>query len=80
MSGVKLEEITDKGLTITTKEGERLTIEADNVIPAMTLAPNTELAKVFEGKTPEIYSIGDCKEPGLIPDATAGGWQVGNKI
>jgi 2,4-dienoyl-CoA reductase (NADPH2) len=80
MSGVKLGEITDKGLTITTKEGERLTIEADSILPAMPLAPNTELLKSLEGKVPEIYPIGDCKEPGLIPDAIAAGWQVANKI
>jgi 2,4-dienoyl-CoA reductase (NADPH2) len=80
MSGVKLEDITDKGLTITTKEGKRQTIEADNIIPAMPLTPNIELLKGLEGKIPEIYSIGDCKEPGIIPDATAGGWQVANKI
>ncbi len=80
MSGVKLEEITDKGLTITTKEGKRQTIEVDSILPAMPLAPNTEPLKSLEGKVPEIYSIGDCKEPGLIPDATAAGWQVANKI
>ena len=80
MSGVKLGEITDKGLTITTKEGKRLTIEADNIVPAMPLAPNTEPLKSLEGKVPEIYPIGDCKEPGIIPDAIAAGWQVANKI
>lgn len=80
MSGVKLDEITDKGLTIITKEGKKQTIEADSIVPAMPLAPNTELVKSLEGEVPEIYPIGDCKEPGLIPDATAGGWQVSNKI
>jgi len=80
MTRVKLEEITDKGLTITTKEGKRQTIEADSIVPAMPLTPDTELLESLEGKVPEIYPIGDCKEPGLIPDATAGGWQVANKI
>lgn len=80
MSGVNLEEITAKGLTITTKEGGKQTIAADNIIPAMPLAPNTEFLKSLEGKAPEIYPIGDCREPGIIPDATASGWQVGNKI
>jgi len=80
MSGVKLEEITNKGLTITTKEGKKQTIEADSILPAMPLAPNIELLQSLEGKVPEIYPIGDFKEPGLIPDAIAGGWQVANKI
>jgi len=80
MTGVKFEEITDKGLTIITREGKKQTIEADSIVPAMPLTPDTELLKSPEGKAPEIYLIGDCKEPGLIPDATAGGWQVANKI
>ncbi len=80
MSGVKLEEITDKGLNITTKEGKGQTIEADSIVPAMPLTSNVELVKSLEGKVLEIYPIGDCREPGIIPDATAGGWQVANKI
>jgi 2,4-dienoyl-CoA reductase (NADPH2) len=80
MTGVKYEEITDKGLIITTKEGKKLTIEADSIVPALPLTPDTELLKSLEGKVPEIYTIGDCKEPGLIPDATAGGWQIANAI
>lgn len=65
------DEITDKGLTITTKEGKKQTIEADSIIPFIPLAPNTELLKTLEGKIPEIYSIGDCSEPRLIIDAIA---------
>ena len=80
MSGVKLEEITDKGLTLITKEGKKETIEADTIIPAMPLAANMDILKSLEGKVPEVYIIGDSKEPGLIPDAIAGGWQVANKI
>ena len=80
MNEVKVEEITDEGLTIITKEGKRQTIEADTIVPAMPLTPDTELLKSLEGKVPEIYPIGDCKEPGLIPDATAGGWLIAQKI
>ncbi len=29
---------------------------------------------------PEVYAIGDCESPGLIPDATAAGWRVANEI
>ena len=77
---VKLVEITDKGLVITTKEGELRTLYADNIIPSMPLTPNNELAGRLKGKVREVYSIGDCEEPGIIPDAVAAGWEVGNKI
>ena len=80
LTGVKYEEITDKGLTITTKEGKRETIEADNIVPAMPLAPNTVLLKSLEGKVPEVYAIGDCSNPRLMVDAIADGWKIANSI
>ena len=80
MSGVKYVEITDKGLTIINKEGKRQTIEADSIVPAMPLAPDTQLLKSLEGKVPEIYAIGDCRQPLLIVDAIADGWRVARDI
>jgi pyruvate/2-oxoglutarate dehydrogenase complex dihydrolipoamide dehydrogenase (E3) component len=74
------EAITAKGLNIVTQEGERQTIEADTIIPAIPLTPNTKLLKSLEGKVPEIYAIGDGWEPRLIPDAVADGRQVANAI
>ena len=71
---VKYEEITDKGLIITTKEGKRQTIEADTVVTALPLKPDNGLLKLLEGKVPQIYSIGDCNEPRLIIHAIADGW------
>ena len=38
----------------------------------------TALEDALQGKVPEVYSIGDCDEPGLIPDATSAGWKIGN--
>ena len=80
MSGVKYVEITDKGLTIITKEGERQTIEADSIVPTLPLVPDTRLLKSLEGKVPEIYTIGDCREPLLIADAIADGWRIAGAI
>jgi 2,4-dienoyl-CoA reductase (NADPH2) len=76
MSGVKYEEITDKGLTITTKEGKRQTIEADTIVTALPLKPNNELFKALEGKNTRLYSIGDCHDPRLIIHAVADGYRV----
>jgi 2,4-dienoyl-CoA reductase (NADPH2) len=80
MAGVKYEEITDKGLIITTREGERKTLEADTITPAVSLTPNNELVKTLAGKVVEVYAIGDCHEPGLIINATDAAWQMANKI
>jgi 2,4-dienoyl-CoA reductase (NADPH2) len=80
ISGVKYEEITNEGLTITTKEGNRFTLRADTIIPALPLMPNTDLLRILKGKVSEIYLIGDSREPRLIPDAIADGWKIANTI
>jgi 2,4-dienoyl-CoA reductase (NADPH2) len=80
LAGVKLVEITKKGLTLITQEGEERTIEADSVICALPFTGDHSLEDALQGKIPEVYSIGDCDEPGLIPDATAAGWKIGNAI
>jgi 2,4-dienoyl-CoA reductase (NADPH2) len=80
MAEVKYEEITDKGLTITPKEGKRQTIEADTIVTAIPLQPSTELLKKLGGSAPEIYAIGDCKEPNKIIDAIADGSRIARAI
>lgn len=76
MTEVKCEEITDRGLTIVTRGGERQTIAADTIVPATPFKPNNELLKALKGKVPEIYSIGDCNEPRLIVDAIADAYRI----
>ena len=41
----------------------------------LPLRPNAELQQALEGAVPELYSIGDCEEPGLIIDAVAAGFE-----
>jgi len=77
---VKYEEITNKGLVITTKEGEKKTLEADTMIITLPFLPNTDIVKSLEKKFPETYTIGSCIEPGLIVNAIADGARIGHKI
>ena len=77
---VKYEEVTEKGLVITTKEGEKKTLEADTVIVTLPFLPNTEVIKRLEGKIPETYTIGSCMQPGLIVNAIADGARIGHQI
>ncbi len=79
-SGVKYQEITDKGLVITTGEGKNKTLEADTIIVALPLLPNNDIGKSLEGKVSETYNIGSCTEPGLIVDAIADGARIGRMI
>jgi len=73
MSGVRYEEVTSKGLIITDREGNRQLLEADTILTALPLKPNVDFVKSLEGSAPEVYNIGDCREPNLIIDAVADG-------
>ena len=79
IGGVKLEKITPNGLNIIKDDNSQI-LKADQIIPAIPLAPNLDIMNKLSGKELEIYSIGDCASPGIIPDATAAGWEIGNKI
>ena len=81
-TGAKYEEVTDKGLVITTREGKKMTIEADTVMPSLFLTQNIDMVKSLEGKVPEIYTVGSCikPEPDLMVDAIAAGARIGHQI
>jgi pyruvate/2-oxoglutarate dehydrogenase complex dihydrolipoamide dehydrogenase (E3) component len=80
--GVKYEEINEKGLLITTKEGKKLQIEADTVMPSVFLKQNLDMEAKLKGIVPEVYTVGDCvkPQPDLMVDATRVGAEVGFKI
>ena len=80
LTDVAFEEITDEGLTITTKDGKKETIEADSIVTALPLSPNTALLQAIDGKCGEVYSIGDCREAHRIIHAVCDGSRVGRLI
>lgn len=80
LPGVKYGEITEKGLTITTREGEKRILAADTILPALPMAPDTEFVKSLEGAAPEVYPVGDCGNPALIIDAIGDGSRIGRAI
>ncbi len=75
--GVAYEGITDEGLAIRTKDGERKRLRADSIITALTLQPQNDLTKDLGKNVPEVYQVGDCREPGYMYDAIADGYRTG---
>jgi 2,4-dienoyl-CoA reductase (NADPH2) len=80
MTGLKSMEITDTGLAVTTRQGESRIFPADTIVTALPLVPNNGLMKSLEGKVPEVYAIGDCREPQMIIDAIASGMRTARSI
>lgn len=80
LTGVRYQEITDRGVIIMTGEGKRQTVEADTVVLAAGSSPDTELYQALEGKVPELKLVGDCVEPRNIMSAVAEGYFVALEI
>jgi 2,4-dienoyl-CoA reductase (NADPH2) len=80
LTGVKYQEVNDKGLVITDVDGKVRTLEADSVMVTLPLNPNTGLYDALQGKVPELHLIGDSKTPGLIMDAVAAGFEAGRIV
>jgi 2,4-dienoyl-CoA reductase (NADPH2) len=79
-AGVTYEKITDKEILFKNSDGKRETLEADTIITALPLQPNSEFVEGLNGTVPEIYVIGDCKEPHLIVNAVADGSRIARQI
>ena len=77
---IKSLEITKKGVVFQTGEKVSQNIMADTIIVTQSLESNTMINKLFEGKAPEIYLVGDCREPGMIVDAIADGWRIAKNL
>jgi thioredoxin reductase len=81
ISGVReYVEINDRGLVIITKEGKKLELEADTVIPALPLQPNTDLFEKLKNIASEIHNVGDCNAPGLIVDAIGSAFLAAREV
>ena len=75
--GVKYEAITPEGIVVTTREGERKTLETDTLVLAAGSMPNKKLLEELDGKVGEIWLAGDCVEPRRIKEAMAEGFRSG---
>lgn len=61
--------ITDEGVQFVDKEGNTQTIPADTVVLAVGTQPVNEIYQKLQGKVPELYLIGDAKQPRKAMDA-----------
>jgi len=77
---IRYNEVTSEGLVVTTKEGEKKTIEADTIVLAAGSIPEKKLYEDIKGKMPEVHCVGDCVAPRTIRDAIADGYRIGLEI
>jgi len=62
-TGVKLEEITDKGVLVIDGTGNMIEVQADTVVLSLGVRALREKAEEFRGMAKELHIIGDCVRP-----------------
>jgi 2,4-dienoyl-CoA reductase-like NADH-dependent reductase (Old Yellow Enzyme family)/thioredoxin reductase len=72
-TGVTVSELTPQGLIVTDRTSGDHLIEVDSVVFAGGYIEDEKTMQMAQGAAPEVYAIGDCKEPRTILDAVAEG-------
>ncbi len=73
-------EVTKKGLKFEDKDGKKVELEADTIVPTSPLKPDDDLYEKLEGKVPELYLIGDAREAGMIVHAVRAGFRASKAL
>jgi 2-enoate reductase len=73
-------EISEKGVTVLDPLGKKSLVEAENVIIALGSKSANPLEEKAREIVPEVYVIGDAKEPRQIINATFEGASVARLI
>ena len=80
LTSAKIVEITADGV-ILEHQGRQETIDGiDNVVLALGVDPESELAGEIRDRIPEVHIIGDARSPGKAMDAIFAGAKVGRQI
>jgi 2,4-dienoyl-CoA reductase-like NADH-dependent reductase (Old Yellow Enzyme family) len=73
LTEVNYEEITSNGVTITDKDGQRRTFQADTVVLATGVKPNLKLYEAITAMVSETRGVGDCMQLRFIKGSIADG-------
>lgn len=79
-TGVKVEEISEKGIKATKAGKYPQFYEVDSAVIAVGMRSVDNIANDIEGKVTSLHVVGDCAKLGKIRDAIAGGFQAAAEI
>jgi len=75
IKGIRYGEITDEGVSYTTKKGSTV-VPADTVVLTGGIAANTALYEAIKAKVPQTLVAGDCRELRLIHGSVEDGYRA----
>jgi 2,4-dienoyl-CoA reductase-like NADH-dependent reductase (Old Yellow Enzyme family)/thioredoxin reductase len=73
-------EITESGVICLKANNKEQLVEADSVILAVGVRPNTEGLEEFSGLAREFYMVGDCVKAGQVTQAVQQGYYTAREI
>lgn len=76
VAGVTYDEITHEGLSLFDKDGTKHFYAADTILTAAPLVADTSLFDRLKDTVPELFLIGDAREPQLVREAVADGFRT----
>lgn len=79
-TGVKSEEITDKGMRIVDKEGRKVFLEADDIVVCTGSVADKTLLESLKGGVELFFEVGDCAKPRRIQEAIYEGAEAGLRV
>ncbi|MGI6218145.1 MAG: FAD-dependent oxidoreductase, partial [Coriobacteriales bacterium] len=65
----KIKEFTAKGVVVENEKGKEELIEADTVVLALGVRPNSAKIAELSDVVPATYLVGDCKKSGVVGDS-----------
>ncbi|WP_258359123.1 FAD-dependent oxidoreductase [Moorella sulfitireducens] len=77
---VKLEGITEAGALVIDKKWNRRVVPADTVVLSLGFVPRDEIIEKYIDLAPDVYAIGDCKEPRNLKAAIHEGFNYALEI
>ena len=80
LRNVDFKEITPRGISIVDGEGKEQFVEANTIIIAGGMEPNTEVMDMLSGKAPQVINVGDCAALRLIHGSVEDGYRAALSI
>jgi 2,4-dienoyl-CoA reductase-like NADH-dependent reductase (Old Yellow Enzyme family)/thioredoxin reductase len=80
LTGMRIEEITDKEVVVVDRAGKKQKIMGDTVVIALGYRSNMNLYEALRGENIELYAIGDCERARSVADAVDEGARIARQI
>ncbi len=80
LTNTSLSEILEDGVVLMDRSSGRRSLSADAIVLAVGLKPDQRLYRALRGKTPNLYIIGDSRNPKNIMNAVWDAYEIGRMI